>query len=62
MSSQPSQAHIKAVDMVESHAYNTLEEEIKRIVERQGPFIHDDGKTYENTMIEQISQQVKGKK
>ena len=38
MTSQPSQAHISAVDLVENLAVKTLEAEIKRIVERPEHF------------------------
>ena len=64
MSSQTSQAHLDAVGAVEKHAFKTLEAEIKRLVERPEAQINDssNSKQFENTMIESIHQQVKGKK
>ena len=62
MSSQPSQAHIQAVDMVESHAQKTLEAEIKRLVERPAPFLDESVKNPEISLIEAIQLQIKGKK
>ena len=65
MSSQPSHAHILAMDAVENHAQRTLEAEIKRLVERPESFLKDgfDGlKNPEISLIETIHNQVKGKK
>ena len=65
MSSQASQAHLEAVGAVEKHALKTLEDEIKRLVERPESQIVDDSngsKKFENTIIDSIHQQVKGKK
>ena len=64
MSSQTSQAHLDAVGAVEKHALKTLEAEIKRLVERPEAQITEssNSKQFENTMIESIHQQVKGKK
>ena len=39
MSSQPSQAHIDAMELVENQALRTFEAEIKRLVERPEPFL-----------------------
>ena len=64
MSSQTSQAHLDAIGSVEKHALRTLEAEIKRLVERPEAQIVDSNssKQFENSMIESIHQQVKGKK
>ena len=64
MSSQTSKAHLDAVGAVESHAIKTLEAEIKRLVERPETQIDDShsSKQFENTMIESIHLQVKGRK
>ena len=64
MSSQTSQAHLDAIGSVEKHALRTLEAEIKRLVERPETQIVDSHsqKQFENTMIESIHLQVKGKK
>ena len=55
MSAQPSSAHLEALDLMESQAQNTIESEIKRMVERQDPFLHEASKNYEHTMIEGIT-------
>ena len=68
MSSQPSQAHILAMDAVENHAQKTLEAEIKRLVERPESFLLKDSaggdgqKNPEASLIETIHNQIKGKK
>ena len=73
MSSQPSQAHILAMDAVEIHAQKTLEAEIKRLVERPESFLLKDSaaaaaaggdgqKNPEASLIETIHNQIKGKK
>ena len=64
MTPQTSQAHLDAVGAVETHALKTLEAEIKRLVERPETQINDSSssKQFENTMIETIHQQVKGRK
>ena len=64
MSSQPSQAHLDAVGIVEDHAFKTLEAEIKRLVERPEVQIdvQNGAKQFESTMIDTIHQQVKGRK
>ena len=38
MTSQPSQAHINAVDLVELNAQKRMEAEIERLVEKPEPF------------------------
>ena len=54
MSSQPSQAHIEAMELVENQALQTFEAEIKRLVERPEPYFKEGGKNFESTMIEAI--------
>ena len=54
MISQPSQAHDKAVDIVENFASKTFEAEIKRVVERPELFNAVNNQNYENNMIESI--------
>ena len=51
MSSQPSRAHLDAVDLVEKHAKKQLDAEIKRLVEKPDAFI---GKDKEESLIETI--------
>ena len=52
--SQPSQAHHKAMDIVEKYAVKTFEAEVKRVVERPELFNQINNLNYENTMIETI--------
>ena len=53
MSSQPSKAHLNAVDIVENYAQKKMEAEMKRLVEKPDVLLSE-GKNYENTMIENI--------
>ena len=54
MSSQPSSAHLQAVDIVESHALKTMEAEIKKVVELRPEIFTNTSKNIENTIIEAV--------
>ena len=53
MSSQPSKAHLDAVNAVEDMAQKVMEAEIKRLVERPDAFLKD-ANNYQSQMIEAI--------
>ena len=54
MSSQPSNAHLLAVDIVESHALRTMEAEIKKVVENRPEIYTQTTKNIESTIIEAV--------
>ena len=62
MSSQPSQTHIDALEIMESHAQQKLDAEIHRIVENSDAKSPSDSRAVENSMIESICNKIKGKR